>query len=366
MQQRLVLCAAAVADQVLVVLAARIDARFTRQLPLRRVRVPDRIRGNSGRRNMVKKAVVLVIVQDQNRATPDLGVGGERLQHTRRVVRTLRRTGLGRMLRVPFTGNDPADLGQRIGQHIGLELLEVAGAAGARPELFRRTGRTGISIPKDLEKRQRVVVVVVVKGLVNLPADAGCLQAFRVGGPGVAVAPVLRRQRGDVVEGGRPRALRVRIIGAGPQEQPVRRRATLERTVVRVTQREGVCQCVMERNVGAAEVAHGMRPFGLRPLVQLAVGPGLLGIRPGMGRTLATHQGKVGLRIQMKGLYRTAALDRNGKAVSESAHAAATAEIVVKRAVLLGQHHDVRNVLQTAGALVGIDRQCLANCRRQG
>ena len=135
--------------------------------------------------------------------------------------------------------------------------------------------------------------------------------------------------------------------------------------MVRVTQREGVCQCVMERNVGAAEVAHGMRPFGLRPLVQLAVGPGLLGIRPAVGRTLATHQGKVGLRVQMKGLHRTAALDRNGKAVSEPAHATAAAEVVVKRAVLLRQHHDVRHVLQGTGALVGIDCQCLANRRRK-
>ena len=196
---------------------------------------------------MVKKTVVLVIVQDQNRATPDLGVGGERLQHARRVVRTLRRTGLGRMLRVQFTGHDPTDLGQRIGQHVGPELIEVAGAASACPELFRGTGYTRIGIPKNLEKRQRVVVVVVVNSLVNLPTDPGCLQALRVGGPRVTVAPALRCQRGYVVEGGGPRALRVRVIVAGPQEQPVRRRAALERAVVGIAQRECIGQRVMKR-----------------------------------------------------------------------------------------------------------------------
>ena len=108
-----------------------------------------------------------------------------------------------------------------------------------------------------------------------------------------------------------------------------------------------------------------MGAFSLGPLVQFAVSPGLLGIGPGMGRSLAAHQGKVGLRVQMKWLRCAATLDRNRKPVREATHATATAEIVVKRAVLLRQHDDVRHVLQAAGPAVGINRQCLANRRRQ-
>ena len=196
---------------------------------------------------MVEEAVVLVIVQYQDRATPDLGVGGERFQHARRVVSALRRTRLTGMLRVQFAGNNPTDLRQRIGQHVGLELLKISGAASARLELFRRTGHTCISVAKHLEERQRVVVVVVLDVLIDLPADAASLQPLRVRGPAVAVTPALRCKCGNVIEGGRPATLRMRIVAAGPQKQAVRCRATLEGTVIGVAQRECIGQRVMKR-----------------------------------------------------------------------------------------------------------------------
>jgi hypothetical protein len=197
-------------------------------------------------------------------------------------------------------GDDPAHLRQLVGLHVGAQLRQIARAHGPGTQLGRGAGQRGVGIAENLETDQRVVVVVVGHVLVDLPTDAGCLQAFRVGSPAVAAQLGFRLERIEVVVGGGSAAQAVRVVAAGPLEQAVGVGAAEERAVVGVTDGKGVGQRVMKRQVSARVVAQAVRPLGLRPLAHAALVPGLLGIQPAVRCAFGAHQGKVALRVQVK------------------------------------------------------------------
>ena len=85
------------------------------------------------------------------------------------------------------------------------------------------------------------------------------------------------------VDQGRAAGLAARIVGAGPQEQPVGIGAGLHRAVIGLAQREGVGQRGLERQLGGAVGAHAETALGGQPLVHAAVVPGALGVVPVCG-----------------------------------------------------------------------------------
>ena len=64
------------------------------------------------------------------------------------------------------------------------------------------------------------------------------------------------------VDQGRAAGLAARIVGAGPQEQPVGIGAGLHRAVIGLAQREGVGQRGLERQFGGAVGAHAEAALG--------------------------------------------------------------------------------------------------------
>ena len=58
--------------------------------------------GGAGRRHVVEEAVVLVVHQEQHGPGPDLRIGGQGLDHARRVVGALGGAGRARMLGSPW------------------------------------------------------------------------------------------------------------------------------------------------------------------------------------------------------------------------------------------------------------------------
>ena len=117
--------------------------------------------------------------------------------------------------------------------------------------------------------------------------------------------------------------------------------------------------------------------LGRRPEAHAAVVPGLLGVGPGVRRAGDAHGLEGRARVQAERQHGARAAvsavvvlrpdaaafvfgaggNRNGEAVAEAAHAGQAAEIVVERAVLLHEDHDVFDVAQRAAAPVGFDRQ---------
>ena len=139
--------------------------------------------------------------------------------------------------------------------------------------------------------------------------------------------------------------------------------------MVRVADRVGVGERVVERDVRAVQVAHGpVRALGRDPVVHLAAVPGLVLRRPAvveravaLGERLAAGSPPPGagvaelprvLPARAVGLVEDAVaagqLDRG--AVAEAAHPLQRAEVVVEGAVFLHQDHDVLHVGDGAGA----------------
>ena len=121
-------------------------------------------------------------------------------------------------------------------------------ARAPRPCRAGRAGLLGGGVGELLEVGEGVVAEVVVGVLVDLPAHAGVLQRLGVGLPGQARTRRRRRRPG------RPRCRRV--DHAGPQVGAVGAGRAEDRAVVGVADRVGVGQRVVERDVGAVEVAH--------------------------------------------------------------------------------------------------------------
>jgi hypothetical protein len=209
----------------------------------------------------------------------------------------------------------------------------------------------------------------------------GYAQALRIGGPAV-VGGRVRIEVVVAVVGRRSAGGAQRVVVAGEQEQAVGVGAGLGGAVVMVTDREGACEGELERHVGLGIVAHRMVLLDRAPVVHAAVIPGELRVRPGVRRAGHPQHRKVlhGIQAERRdgaalgpvgpARHRGAAdgllhedrfaaeqvlpvLHRNREGIAESPHPFHGAEIMVEAAVFLGQHDDVLDVLQTAGALVG-------------
>ncbi len=203
------------------------------------------------RRHMVEEAVVLVEVDQEHGLAPDVRIGRQRIEHFLRVPGTLHRAGRPRVLGVGGRRHDPRDLRQAARRDVILQRLQEAavrhGVADALDERVDDVvgdgiGRIGAAVGRIAsrlvglavlhEAGQRIIGEVVRHVLVQLPAHAGRLQAFRIGGPAVAagggahgVAAVV--DHGAAVGAGG-------VVGAGPVEQAVGVGAAMEAAVVGV------------------------------------------------------------------------------------------------------------------------------------
>ena len=166
------------------------------------------------------------------------------------------------------------------------------------------------------------------------------------------------------------------VVGAGPQEQPVDVGAAGERAMVGVADGEGARQ--RTGRAGPPRRSTPSSDFSWPPAeAHAAVVPGLLGVGPGVRRAGDAHGLEGRARVQAERQHGARAAvsavvvlrpdaaafvfgaggNRNGEAVAEAAHAGQAAEIMVERAVLLHEDHDVFDVAQRAAAPVGFDRQ---------
>ncbi|MCO4699117.1 hypothetical protein LRR80_05209 [Streptomyces sp. RO-S4] len=195
-------------------------------------------------------------------------------------------------------------------------------------------------------------VQAVADVLVDLPGDAGLLQALGVGGPAVAEFGVVQN---------RAAAAAVVARVAGPHVVAVRVGGADERAVVGVADGEGVGEGEVEGDVLAGQVRHGRGALGGHPPVVLAAVVSLLTVRPGVRQALQElHAEVVGVRVEGQELlsvlllvpdrFAVAEADRAG--VAEAADASQGAEVVVEGAVLLHEDDDVLDVLDRPGAVV--------------
>ncbi|SSW73847.1 hypothetical protein AVE30378_06194 [Achromobacter veterisilvae] len=342
-------------------------------------------RGRRGGRHMVEETVVLIEHQQQHRLAPDLRIGGQRIQYPRRVVRALRRAGRAGVFGAGLGGADPGHLRQLAVQHVLAQRIQAARGQGLVLQRGQRARRPMVGVAVGLEARRGVERIVVRHVLVDAPTDAGRLQPLGVGRPGVPARRVAARQL--VVEVAQRRAVPAAqaVVGAGPQEQPVGVGAAGERTVIGVAHGEGARHGVLEGHVAFREVGHGMVLLGRGPLAHAAAVPGRLRIRPGMRRAGDAHVLRHLARVRVKGqdgarpfagLVVVLRPDRAMRAfgavghgdrepVAEAAHARQPAEIMVERAVLLHEDHDVLHIADRARAAGGGNREGAAQRRRQ-
>ncbi|CAB3875758.1 hypothetical protein LMG3410_03036 [Achromobacter aegrifaciens] len=373
MRQRVVLLCA---GDDLVILAARIY----RGRPGQRARCIARRR--RGRRHVVEEAVVFVEHQQQDGLAPDLRVGRQRIQHPGRVVGALRRAGRAGMLGAGLRGADPRDLRQRAVQHVLAQQVQAAGGERLFLQRGRRARRAMVGVAVGLEAGGRVQRIIVRHVLVDAPADAGGLQAFGIGRPGVGARRIAARELVVGIAQGRAVAAAQAVVGAGPDEQPVGVGAAGERAVIGVADREGARHGVLEGHVLVREVRHRMVLLGGRPVAHAARVPGVLRVGPGVRRAGHAHGFEGLARIQMEGqdrarrafigfvvvlrpdgaMARVGAIRHGyGKAVAKPAYAGQRAEVMIERAVLLHEDHDVFHVADRARAPRRGDRERAAD-----
>jgi hypothetical protein len=157
----------------------------------------------------------------------------------------------------------------------------------------------------------------------------------------------------------RAAVLAVRVERGRHRHQPVGVGRSDHRAVVAVADRERVGQRVVQRDVGALVVAHHFRTDRLagarvavvgvvlaQEAVHLAAVPGLMLRSPLVGEVDQAVRAKM---VWMEGL-RAVVLEERAAAllVVEAAHAGQRPEVVIERAVLLDQDHDMLDVLERA------------------
>ncbi|MCY1200949.1 hypothetical protein D9M72_124000 [compost metagenome] len=316
-----------------------------------------------GRRHVVEEAVVFVVGDEEHAAAPGLGVARQDVQHALGVGAALTRRRDFRMFGVGGGRDDPRHLRQRAPGDVAGQVVQRARGQAAIAQ--GGVGGAVRVLPAVLpEAGQRVVVIVVLHVLVDAPVHARVLQAFGIGGPGVAFAGGPQAVVG--VDQRRAARQSRRIVGAGPQEQPVRIGAGVHRAVVGVAQCEGVGQRGLERHVRAVVGAHAQPALGGQPLVHAAVVPGALGVVPRMRRDVAHRRAAGVFRPQGIGTNPRRAVrlrqhvargGGRGQRVGEAAHPGQRAEVMVEGTVFLHQDHHVAHVPQRAGLAVGGDFQ---------
>ncbi|MNQ58676.1 hypothetical protein D3C85_728880 [compost metagenome] len=344
---------------------------------------------------MVEKTVVLIIGDEQHGLAPHAWVGHQGCEYLADVIGPAQRAGASGVFALRLGRQYPGNLRQRPGLHMAGQIIQRPVAHAIVVE--RRSGPG----PAKAVERQAAVhgpVPVVVGVLVDAPADPGLLQHLGYRRPvkrvaSVAVARVwpgagggttavvrLCRQRGGVTSG---EALRRVEIAARPEHDAVGLGARQHRAVVVVAQREGFGQGEVEGYLRARVVAHGMPAgfIGLEvdlegwPEAVAALIPGGLGIGEAVGggidlqrihpRHVQAKRGDVpGAVTLVPDGFATGQGDR--EAVAEAANAPECAEVMIERAVLQHQDHHMLHILEGAGDMTGLDRQCLANRRGQG
>ncbi len=90
----------------------------------------DVIRRHRRRRQVIEEAVVLVEGQQEDGLTPDLGIGGQDLQHLVGEIAGAGRAAAAGMLGVGLRRQDPRDLRQRAVRYIGFQLVQIVRTAG--------------------------------------------------------------------------------------------------------------------------------------------------------------------------------------------------------------------------------------------
>ncbi len=320
-----------------------------------------------GRYDVVEVAVVLVVGDEQRRLRPDLRVGGQRVQHLGDVPGSVVGGEVG-VFGERLGGGDPGDLGEPARLDVGLELVEEAvallGVGAGAGLVVERVAGPGVAVRVEVE--QRVVAVVAAVGvldpapvavrveavadvLVDLPGDAGLLQAFGVGGPAVAGLLVAQDWAAPfAVVPGVP-APHVVAVGVGGADH---------RAVVGVADGEGVGERVVEGDVLPGQIRHGAGALGGDPLVVPTLVPRLVAARPVVVEAGDELHAEV-LGVGVVGQYvlvsvgllpdRPVAGRCRGAGVAEAAHSAQGAEVVVEGPVLLHQHDDVLDVVDRAG-----------------
>ncbi len=241
---------------------------------------------------MVEEAVVLVVVEEDRGLRPDVRVRGQGVQHPVDVVGAVGRR-VGGVLGLRGGGDDPGDRGEVVGGHVGGELGDRVGGLVHAALVELRAGRGGAELR---EPGQRVVVVVVGL-LVDPPADPGVLEALGVGGPGVALLAVVGDRAARGAGGIDPTRPLVEAVGVG---------RALDRAEVLVADGEGVGEGVLEGDVGAGVVAHGLGRLGRDPVVVEPVVPGRVGAGPGVVE-VGDPLGVGVLGVQVPGLQHAAA-----------------------------------------------------------
>ena len=318
-----------------------------------------------GRRDVVEEAAVLVVVDDEHGLRPDAGVGDEDVQDLLdQVLAPLRRRG--RVLALGQRREDPRHAGQAAALHVALER-----AGEGRGDALGDQLEVGDAerVAEVLEVRQHVEAEAAGRVAVDLPAHPGLQQRLR------HRLPVERAGHRQPVGGGgddRAAGHAGRVDPGRERHQPVRVGRAEDRAVVAVADRERVGQGVIERQLGAGEVAHGDRAVVVavgrqvggdervhRPAVPAVVlaAPAVVdvvGVVAVLGRRLVLQVERLGVAGRGDpdaGLVAVLVEDAGERVrVGEACHPGQGAEVVVEAAVLLHQDHDVLDVAQRRGA----------------
>ena len=231
------------------------------------------------------------------------------------------------------------------------------------PTVEERVGLADLEVGEELEH----VVAVVVLLLIHRH-DTPALQSLRVGLPAERALEVLEH---------RSAAEPVGVDGAGHRVHAVGRGRADHRTERVVAEREGVGECVGVRNVLGREVAHvGDLESGERvalPTVPVRVlqHPGMPRIRPvrprrRRGVEAVGQDESLGMMVAVLIPDRSTVGTPRHVGIVEPAHPLAGAEVVVERAVLLDEDHDVIDVVDRRRLRPSDGRVCGLGGRARG
>ena len=290
---------------------------------------------------MVEVPTVLVVGEDERGLRPHVGRRHERPERARReIVSRCRRPGR-RVFRGRLRRHDPRHLWQVARRHVRCEGVP---GPNLHPTVEERVGLgQTLEVGEELEH----VVAVVVLLLIHPPRHPGALQSLRVGLPAERALEVLEH---------RSAAEPVGVDGAGHRVHAVGRGGADHRTERVVAEREGVGECVGVGNVLGREVAHvGDLESGERvalPTVPVGVlqHPGVPRIRPvrprrRRGVEAVGQDESLGMMVAVLIPDRSTVGTPRHVGIVEPAHPLAGAEVVVERAVLLDEDHDVIDVV---------------------
>lgn len=328
-------------------------------------------RGRGRGRDVIEQPVIFVEVDEQHGARPDIGIGRERVEHLRGIFGALKRRRHAGMFGEGRGGDDPRHLGQAIGEHVLLELVEPARGERAAEQFGLGPVPGGRGGAIATEARERVVAEIVGHVLIDLEADPGFEQPLGIGRPAIAaMAARIVGQLVIAVVDRRPVAAAERVVRRRPDIEAVGIGAEVQRAVIMVGERERLGQRILEGDVGAGEVRHRMIVLVARPFAHAAIVPRRLAVGEAVRRAERADQAEIAFGIEperrdqrgagavmLVGLDEHAARGRlgqrrggDGETVAEAAHAVHRAEIMIEGAVFLGEDDDMLDIADRAGA----------------